>query len=198
MHFTQTENTELLCQHYLKLIYDEIQANVQFRSPGDYAEILFEGVTKLLTKVKVNDNDRFVDFGSGKGKIAAQVFLQTPVKESAGIELVEGLHHQATLAADRIAQDLPQFFSHGRKLAFFHGNFLNYPLSDMTITLINSICFSQELINSLGTLLNEIRNIHTIVTLRPIATLTQFTFKRSTRIECSWDSALCYIYERNN
>jgi hypothetical protein len=191
------ENVQL-CQHYLNEVYDDIQAKHAYPLPRDYGEILFEGTAKLLSFIQTNKQDIFVDFGSGRGKAVAQLFLQTNMQEVKGIELNFSLHQQAEAAAQRLKKELPDFFKEGRKLSFIQGDFLNYPLEGTTIALVNATCFSQQLINSLGLRLNTIKGLHTVLSSRPIATLTHFTFQYSVRIECSWDTALCYVYKNNS
>lgn len=197
MNLTE-DRKNLLCHYYLHLIYSEIQTNYLCKSPPDYGEILPQGVDKILSKLVFQSDDIFMDFGSGKGKLVNQIFLQSPVREASGIELNEFLHQQAMSAAKQIKVDLPECFANQRILSFIHGNFLNFPNKNATIGFINSICFKPRLLESLGILLNELKSLRIILTLRPMVSLTSFRFKFSFKIECSWDSSLCYLYERNS
>ncbi len=149
-------------------------------------EILAPSIEKLFKKVPLSAQDIFVDLGSGRGQITKQVFLQTEVKEAWGIECLELLHLEAI-------KELP--VSEGRRLNFILGDFLNYSLMGATVALINSACFGPKLLNPLGERLNQTTSIKTVCTLRPILTLTRLQFIKTIRVECSWDSALCYIYQ---
>jgi len=152
-----------------------------------YGEILSESVTKLLRLIPMTENDVFLDLGSGKGKVVSQVFAETNVKEARGIELLPALHAEAERnKSARIPVN--------RSLTFIQGDFLQVPFTAATIVFIASPCFGASLLHQLGDKLNHTPTIHTVLSLRPIATLSRLTFKKIVRIECSWDSALCYIY----
>lgn len=151
-----------------------------------YGEVLPESVSKLLRAINVTAEDIFFDLGSGLGKVVKQVFTDTNVKEAHGIEINATLHEQAM----RDSVTLPD-----RILTFKQGDFLTTPITGATIVLIASPCFGPSILHALGRKINETPTIHTVMSLRPIATLTRVTFKKVVRVECSWDTALCYIYQ---
>lgn len=191
----------MLCQQYLNIVYHDAEqaaTNNSLKTTNiaeTNGEILYPAVCKLLSQIVLTAEDVFVDLGSGAGKVVAQVFLTTPVKEARGIELVSALHQRALLAEKRIQQDLPEFYQDGRKLIFSEGDFLEFPLRDASVVLINSVCFSQKLLCALGEMLDACAGIHTVLSLRPVTSLQRLLFKRTVRIECSWDTALCYVYQ---
>ncbi|MDR3478675.1 MAG: hypothetical protein P4M14_11665 [Gammaproteobacteria bacterium] len=194
------EEKDLLCQHYLNRLYQGTKGHQspelikQASISETYGEILFPSIDKLLSMVMLTDQDVFVDYGSGIGKITAQVFLKTAVKEAIGIELLPALHEQAEAAGKRLLQELPGFYENGRKLTFILGDFLKTPLPNATVAVVCAPCFPQVILNALGQILNDTESIHTIFTLRPISTIKRLAFKRAVRVEGSWDTSLCYIY----
>lgn len=188
-----------LCQHYLAIQYQNIRlqgAATKNNICETYGEILYSGVDKILSVIRPSDSDVFVDYGSGLGKMVLHVFLKSLVKEAYGIEIVPELYHHALNAAQRMQQDLPGFYQGNRKLTFLLGSFLEIPLTTATIAMVNSTCFTQSLLNQLGTLIEQTPSIHTVLSLRPIGLLERLAFKKSFRIECSWDTALCYVYSK--
>jgi hypothetical protein len=192
-------DSNALCQNYLHIVYHFAEKSPALAQPRNIietsGEILYPGVKRLLSRITLTGDDVFVDLGSGAGKVVTQVFLQSPAKTAYGIEIVPELHRRAQLVAQKIQQDLPNFFQHGRQLNFYEGNFLVFPLQDATVVLINSVCFSQELLHALGTMINAAPAVHTVLTLRPIDNLQRLLFKKTIRVECSWDTALCYVYQ---
>jgi hypothetical protein len=98
-------------------------------------------------------------------------------------------------SSQKLQQDLPDFFTEDRKLTFLLGNFLETPLSKATIALVNSTCFTPQLLSDLGEIIERSPNIHTVLSLRPIHTLRRLVFKKTIRVECSWDTTLCYLYK---
>lgn len=190
---------ELLCQYYLTYLYKDIEGKAGFK-PTDvcqtYGEILYPGIEKLLKFIRPLESDIFMDFGSGLGKAVLQVFLNSSVKAAFGIECVPELYKQAEAAASLAREELSLTFTKTRTLDFICGDFLQESLDEVTIAFVNSTCFTQTLLNTLGLRLDVAPNIHTILSMRPINSLTNFKFVKSLGIECSWDAALCYIYRR--
>lgn len=191
----------ILSQNYLNILYQNVKEHCDHNHHKEnmsltYGEILAPSINKLLTKIKLSDQDIFVDFGSGIGKAVVQFFLNSCVKEAHGIELLPKLHQRALFIAGRISNDLPQFFISNRKLTFVQGDFLQILFPKATIALVVSTCFNPPLLLQLGKIINNTPSIHTVLTLRPIATLQSFSFREAVPVECSWDSALCYIYRR--
>jgi hypothetical protein len=188
---------DLLCQHYLTILYHDSKGrtdSVKNDVCETYGEILYSGVEKILSVIQPSKNDVFVDYGSGLGKIVIHAFLKSSVREAYGIESAPDLHQQALNAAQRLQHELPGFYEDGRKLTFLLGNFLELRLTNVTIALVNATCFTQSLLNELGKVLDQTPSIHTVLSSRPISIFERFVFKRTIRIECSWDTALCYVY----
>lgn len=196
---TSIPDIESLCQYYLTFLYKGIQGKEGFVVKDvceTYGEILYAGINKLLTVIKLAPSDVFMDFGSGLGKAVLQVFINSPVRAAYGIECVPELYSRALACAQQMKQELPLLFHQDRKLDFIWGDFLVEPLDEVTIAFINATCFTQKLLNTLGSRLDNTAGIHTVLSMRPISTLQSFKFIKSVRIQCSWDAALCYIYQR--
>lgn len=195
--FTHQEMRQL-CQHYLHLIYHTMLNQGISEGKRHFSEtqgeILYPSIEKLFSIIPLTKNDIFFDLGSGLGKIVAQVFLQSEVKEAIGIEIVPELHHKAQFVAQLIEKELPAFYQNNRKLMFLEGDFLQLSFSRATVVLINATCFSQKMLTQLGKIIENTPTIHSVLTLRPLHTLTRLSFQKAIRIECSWDSALCYLY----
>jgi hypothetical protein len=199
MMFAQSSFPEL-CQRYLTMVYQNVQAHsasVHPKSamiPETNGEILFESLDKLLHTLMLTDQDVLVDLGSGYGKLVVQAFLSTPIKEAVGIEIQPSLHGLALAVAEQVQQDLPDFYLPYRKLTFLQGSFFDIPFTMASVALINATCFSQSMLLRLGEVINAVPSIHTVLATRPIPSLQRLVFKKSIRVECSWDSAQCYIY----
>lgn len=189
----------VLCHYYINHIYKKIKdcclekgnKNIITETNG---EILVPSVDKLLSSVSVSDDDIFIDLGSGSGKVVLQVFLQARVKKAIGIEIQPHLHQIALTLSKQIQSDLPNFFLKGRELTFLYGDFLKLPIMGATIVFMNSICFDQTILSLLGEVMDNTSSVHTLLSLRPIGVLQRLRFKKTIKIECSWDSALCYVY----
>lgn len=189
-----------LCQQYLTLLYDTLHTrgqndnNKKHNLAETHGEILFEGVSKLLESLQMTNQDVFADLGSGLGKVVAQVFLQSPVSQAFGIEIMPELHQKAEAAASRLQTELPDFYEGSRQLNFLQGSFLETSFAHATVVFVNPICFDQNLLIPIGDIINQTSGIRAVVSLRPIGNLERLRFKKTIRIECSWDTALAYLY----
>jgi len=71
-----------------------------------YGEILPKGMDELCEMIKFEDDDYFVDLGSGVGKLAMRVFLSKPSGiKSKGIEISRQRHDMAMKAWSRLQKE---------------------------------------------------------------------------------------------
>lgn len=199
---TNQSSFEQLCHQYLDILYRNVHGyQLSNRNKGapiteSYGEILSPSAAKLFNYLQLTENDVFIDLGSGVGKMTAQVFLQTKVRKAVGIELLPQLHAPASAVAKQIQTELPELFAYGRQLEFILGDFLQTSFVDATVLLLCSVCFTQPLLNQLGEIINALPKVHTVLSLRPLNNLTRLRFIKAIRVECSWDTALCYVYQK--
>lgn len=185
----------MLCEHYLHILYKNVKVNHQKMTINEtYGEILYSGLCKIVSNLMATRDDVLYDLGSGLGKAALQIFLTTNMKRVHGVELIPTLHQEAVRALVTSKLDIPLFFSE-RTLSFECGDFLKTPINDASIVLIGSPCFSPSLLRELANKLDTNIKTHTVLSLKTLP-LNQFMFKKVIRVECSWDTALCYMYER--
>lgn len=184
-----------LCQQYLNILYNDVKSNSVWRQEisETYGEILYPSVSKLLSAISPCEHDVFYDLGSGLGKLALQVFLQTNIKKVVGIEILPELHQQAELARQKVENDIPFLFD-GREFEFKLGSFFEIPLTDATMVLIGSPCYTMQMFHQLADIIDRSESIRTVISMRPLLSMNRLKFKRTVRIEGSWDSALCYVY----
>ena len=198
---SHTIETNLLCKHYLSLIYQQIQPPAKLiiskkNITQTNGEILFEDKTKLFKLIKLNKHDILYDLGSGAGKIILHAFLQTPIKKAVGIEIRSDLYQEAMLAAAIMQKDFPELFHQLHQLEFQLGSFFDISFDEATIIIINATCYSQPMLFNIGQHINQSPNTRCIVSLRPILNLTRLSLNQIIKIQCSWDSVLAYIYMR--
>ncbi len=183
-----------LCEAYLNDVFKTLAYSCEDPSETS-GEILPPSITKLLQVLALTPNDIVVDLGSGTGKLAAQIFLESAASEVWGIELRKELHDIALIANQRMQRELSEFYKNNRQLHFFCGNFLEQNINRITVAIINSVCISQQTVLELEEKLNGIPSLRYVLTTRPMVTLNM-PFLKAIRIECSWDTALCYVYEK--
>jgi hypothetical protein len=93
--------------------------------------------------VTLNDDDTFVDLGSGAGKAVLQAHLMTPASRVVGVELSELHHRNAVSALEQMVADGAQDDS--RKIDFINGDIRKYSdWSDGTVVFFNNLCFDAD------------------------------------------------------
>lgn len=193
-------------QQYLENIYqrllskDQWKINNLLKKTETQGEILYESVSKIVSHLNISDQDCFLDIGSGFGKVVFQFFLLTPIKQSIGIEIIPELCYISSRVLKEIRKNFSNFFIDERKINFINADVLNINLPDQyTILFINSTCFSQSLLYQISQLIKNLSHLHTILTTRPLYFIgPNFHFQQSIAIECTWDTALCYVYKKIN
>lgn len=186
-------------QTYLNVLYQHAKGHhVQQEISEVYGEILYESAEKILSQLTMTQEDVFYDLGSGLGKVVLQVFLTTKVREVCGMELIPNLHQQASTALTNLRQDFPELFMNGRTIQLMESDFMTVTFDTASIVLIGSPCFHPTMLTTLGDRIEETHCIHTVCSLRPLLTLKRLALKKMLPVECSWDTAMCYIYSNRN
>lgn len=127
-------------------------------------------------------------------RLSCKFFLRTNVQAACGIEIAEQPHKIAVKAAEYIQNELPEFYENERKVHLLQGDFLELPFTQASVILLSSPCFTPSMLETVGAMINQMQGIHTVISLRPLLALTRIRFKTVISLECSWDTALCYIY----
>lgn len=189
-----------LYQAYLATVYEKVVSQTHLPASGSltYGEMLYPSVKRLLKKLHrssfVPEKNIFLDLGSGLGKLALQVFMQTALSKVIGVEYRSELSEQSSEAIKFIHQDFPFFWEQGRELNIITGDFLKESWEQANIVYACSTCFRPELLAAIGERVNQEASVQQVFTLRPLPTLKRLPLKEVFTVECSWDSALCYHY----
>lgn len=160
-----------------------------------YGELLFASTLKLAQKLQLSSSDVLLDLGSGLGKFALQIFLATDIGKVIGIEATQPLYEQSVEFLKEAQQALPAFWENHRTIELQLGNFLEADWSVANIVYTCSTCFTKELLAKIGDKINHTPNITQVLSFRPIHTLTRLKCLQVFRVECGWDSALCFWYQ---
>ena len=67
-----------------------------------YGEMKPTSVSKMCKFINLNNNDTFVDLGSGNGKVAMQAFMESNVKLSIGVEYFPERHYNSQKALKKM------------------------------------------------------------------------------------------------
>lgn len=208
MQSTQIQNEDELYQEYLSQVYQHTHG-YQSYSPFEhqqmasehvcvtYGELLYPSVKKIINKMQLSSKEVFLDLGSGLSKCAIQVFMQSEVQKVIAIEASKPLHEQAQKVLQQVKTDFEFYWEDNRSLIQLCDNFLSCDWQDANAIYSCSTCFSQELLIAIGNKINQTPQIQKVMSLRPLPTLNM-PLKTVFGVECSWDSALCFYYQKNN
>lgn len=168
-----------------------------------YGEILYDSAQVLLTDPELGfgPQDIFYDLGSGVGKMAVQVYLNTPVKKVVGVELSPTRHAKAEKVIRRCMQS--NLMEKDRTLTLCHGDMLELDINDATIIYMCSTCYPPELLEQLVIKFSQLQPGARIISLKELPNYTQhgLEFVKEVRLPMTWsreDGSPVYIYRRMN
>lgn len=152
-----------------------------------YGEILPESLEKLLQELNVTKKDVFIDLGCGVGKAATQVYWQTPVRKSVGIELSKTRYDKAQGVKTELQNQ--NKLDKSRQLEFQNKNIIDADLSDGTIVFMCSTCFSESLMKAIldKLLVNKNKNLR-VVTLKQLPNNDRFTLQKTLTLPMTWSN----------
>lgn len=163
-----------------------------------YGEILYEGVNTIINNININEQDIFYDLGSGIGKLVLQFFLSTPIKKAQGIEASLARHQVAANIFNKVTQQLPELFTQNqgqRLLQSAQGNFLLHDILDATIIFIDSVCFSEETLKHISTILNNCPHLKHVISSKALT--IKLPLEKKLQLACSWQPTTeCYLYSK--
>lgn len=162
-----------------------------------YGEMTFDGVHKLVDYLKPTKDDVFVDAGCGVGKLVTQVFFETDVAKSIGIELSQGRYDKAMQVKAALSKDnqLPK----GRTLDFYHANIIDAIPQDTTLFFMCSTCFSNDLMKKIMEKLRLLKQGLRVITLKPLLESKEFVLQKKLELPMTWSpstSVHIYILEK--
>lgn len=157
-----------------------------------YGEILYEGVNKIFDHLNLKDK-KFLDIGSGIGKIVIQLSLKYPLLLSHGIELCKERYLISNIVKNKIKnKDIKN------KIEFYNKNIFEYHSLDYDIIFFSNLCFSEFENEIIGNILSK--NKYTIlISLKKIKNLNKFLKYYIFDIKTSWsDNKTVYYYYIQN
>ena len=157
-----------------------------------YGELLPSSVSKLINHLNIDGNDVFYDFGSGTGKVVAQMYIETPVKKAVGIEISDDRYNISTQIKEKLKNE---FYSKHKRIKFINDNFLNVDTTDGTIFYMCSTCFSDDLMNKLHEKMTKSPNLKTVITLKPLTNSEIQPTELSLPTSWSRNGSSCYVYD---
>jgi precorrin-6B methylase 2 len=129
-----------------------------------YGEIMEEGVSLILSKLNLTDQDVFLDLGSGTGRVVLQVFLEKNIK-SVGIEFIEKRYKMAQDSLRQLNEKI-----NASKVHFIKGDFFAENWSNATCVFMCNTCFTEEVMDNIMARLGSCKKLRYVIMLKQLDT----------------------------
>jgi hypothetical protein len=152
-----------------------------------YGEVTTVGARQLVRAIGLRDGDRFVDFGSGVGKLVLYVALAVPGVLARGFE-IDGRRHDGAQAA--LARAVDAGWIADGACAFEHADARHADLAGATVLFANSTCFPASLLEALARRIARLPPPVTFATMQTLEGRAARWFENAGTARCatSWDS----------
>lgn len=162
-------------------------------SDSTYGEIVYESVEALLKEFNLGKEDVFYDLGCGVGKMVVQVYLNSPVKKSIGLELGHTRVTDAIGVREKIEKD--KKLSEKQTLAFYEEDITKYDYSDATVVYMASTLFSDDMMKHMTDKLAKGKNGLRVATLVELSKSDKFELVKKIKLAMTWSSkSTIYLY----
>lgn len=155
-------------------------------SAPTYGEMVPPSVTEMIQVINITSDDVFYDFGSGVGKVAMQVALESPVKKSIGVELADSRFQQSRVALDRLKKSHPGVAS---RLEYRHLNFSAADISDATVLFMCSTCYPNELLNRLSQQFVSVGRGFRVISLKALPPHPNLRLDKTLHLKMTWSES---------
>lgn len=130
---------------------DEQTAN-KFRQNNyadTYGELTAEGFEEILKKIDLQPSQsKFIDLGSGLGKMPLMAVVNHDFKYAKGVEYAKERHEQALKV-------LEKYPSYKNKVDLEHGDLFDEDIRDYDLIFVSNLCFKEEPNKKLGVKLKD-------------------------------------------
>jgi hypothetical protein len=154
-----------------------------------YGELTAVGIRQLARATGLGPGDRFVDLGSGLGKVVLHLAMAVPGIEARGIEIYGARHAAAEAALTRV-QALGRL-APGSQCRFEHADLRHAGLEGASVLFANSTCFPAPLLHLLARRIAALAPPVTFATLQKLAGRAAAPFEALGEhpCACSWHRA---------
>lgn len=163
---------------------NEVDSIEKSGSSAVYGEITDAAVEKVLSDLSLKKNDVFYDLGSGVGRMAAHVYLASPVKKSVGVELSPTRHQSAIQVKNALKKR--NLLDKNRVLDFYQDDLFNVDFCDATFIYLASTCFSDDFMQRITDEFGKLKKGVRILTLRKLPTHKNISFVKGYKLPMTW------------
>jgi hypothetical protein len=139
----------------------------------------------IFRRLGLGEQDVLYDFGCGRGFFLMQALLTTPIHKAVGVELatsrvdIAKLAHKMMLEQGLLAPD--------KVLELHEQDMTVAAMEDATVVYMDSVFFSDELLNTMARRMSRARNMRTVVMIQKgLPANPWFELEGKERLKMSW------------
>lgn len=158
-----------------------------------YGEIMPTAGVRLIDTLELGEDDVFVDFGSGVGRLLLTAALRSPVRRVVGVELLRDRHVAATRAVDGA---VARGWVESSRVELRNEDILETSLAEATVFYTCSTAFPDELTLALAARVAGLKRATLFVTTQEVEEGPRMRLRRTLRLDMSWSrSSRVHIYD---
>jgi SAM-dependent methyltransferase len=150
-----------------------------------YGEPSAAATDAILRILRIQDRDVIYDLGCGRGYFLMQALLTTPARKAVGSELAS-----SRVAIGQTARKLlleQGLLAPGKALELRDEDLAVTPLDDATIVFMDSVFYSDELLNTVARRMSRAGNLRAVVMImKGLPPNPWFELERTERLKMSW------------
>ena len=150
-----------------------------------YGEMSTLSINKIFDHINMK-NKKFLDIGSGLGKIVIQIALEYPIKESHGIEISKKRHIISENIKNKLTPNIQN------KIHFINKDITKIENINYDVIFFSNLCFSESQNIKISKLLCKQKCI--LLCLKEIDTINQYLKYYIKNIETSWSKNINVYY----
>lgn len=158
-----------------------------------YGELKLHEIEAVFKSLKLDKQYRFIDFGSGAGKITLYAHYSNIFRQCVGIELVSTLYD----LSEQVKHSYLAKVGRPKDLSFFNRNFLSINLNHLCCIFTNSTCFSNETCNKILDKLSNLKKGSYIISTKQFESHRKFQHvKTINEAAASWGTTSLHIIRK--
>jgi hypothetical protein len=134
---------------FLNLDYNTLETFKKNNYASTYGELTKEGLKTIIKNLRLKDKIRFIDLGSGLGKVPLMMCYYFKANKCTGVELSIERHNKALDMYNKLPLKLQQ------KINYINDDLFNVNLSDYNFIFISNLCFPIDINEKLAEKLKE-------------------------------------------
>ncbi len=164
-----------------------------------YGEMTYPAVEDLIKLTNLGKGDKFVDLGSGNGKVVMQVFANSDVSQAYGVEFFPERSQNSEYALKQLYKQKKELLDDDRIISYQLQNIKDvHYLDDATVIFACSTCYPPELMDVVYDKIKDSKKIRSFITHKPHDKFkTILPNHTTTCFPCTWSKNLTWnIYSK--